>query len=1332
MSNLSSLYPYVVPIQVTILTEKGDIVYSSAANTPAALHHGAARDLLRSGGHNADPFYEAVNLIGPDLHTGTAKNPPIDADEVVFLDSVGGTWALVKATWTQVKAFLKTYFDGLYALIASPTFTGTVTIGDANGGNLNILAKFGTELAPAMTQALWTEGAGWTINDGLGTATRVASAVTTMVPTTPIVPSIIKDYRVLFTISGWTAGTITCTLGGTESTPHQGNQAVSLYVSPYTTGNLIFTPSATFAGVITLVSVKELSEGTLTVENEIIHYDSRGHQNRLSHMVQHLNEMTMDTLLDKSRSSLSCTGGVLTYTLYAILGKGTWNFNGVVYPAPVASASVVLTGGTDLAPVTNYVYFILVGNTPTLTASAIYPTEVHIDVATFIIGAVAGSSYTSYAYSRNRYEVDSFIKRVLQRFEESGTLYIDGMLSTVTSTALSIAVGNFMNGIFKMTSGNTVSRAGGFFYIDSTGWIQSTSLADLHHYADGTAMAANERQNIVWGIVPTTTTAGGTVATTVRLVAVLQTKPTSVYTNDSQARQDVYECTNYYPPNAELKNVFVPVCRTIVHPNSSVFITFDTGIYYKDCRGKITSGGGAPAVVPTIGILEGNLVAIDSATVADNEYAKFTATGLESMSYAEVLGDIAAVPTARTITATSPVTIDGGASADLSANRTIAIPAASTGTPGHMTGAYATKLDGIADSATRIPIAVAAGTVDAITANFTPDIALNDKTVCMIEALGANTSTTPTFNPDGLGARTITKGGGTALAAGDIAAEHMICILEYNLSHTRWELLNPIGAVPSAHNIFSTSHGDIAAAALPVDGDVIIGNATPKWSKLAISIPAANVLNVLGITNGELRPSWKTLFDSTNPAALGSVTPGTSLIAAHSDHVHALPAMLSDGDKGDITVGGTGTTLIIEAEAVTFAKMQHIATQRVLGRITALAGDVEEITIGIADNNMVQVDDASVSSGDYGRWTAAGLEGVTHETVASEVQSHIKLDDLATPDANTDLNANTTNHGLLLQATAPAAGLMNFVGITNAETVYLNKPLFDVTTPSDLGTVSAGTALTAARIDHVHNIPSEPAPVGTISMFGGIALPAGWLMCDGSAASRSTYATLYNAITIDKGTVTFDITKEAATLIGHGLITGDCIELTTTGTLPTGLSINTNYYVVYSTANVFYLTETYNQAIAGTYLLLLSGANGSGHSLRYCPYKISTSTKFLLPDFRGVFPRGEGAGNSILTNANAAAFAGGFGAYQNDKIQGHAHRQTIGNGAAGGTQVADWNGRSDLANTVGYFATNVTAGTTYGLATLGATVTDDINGNPRAGTETNPANLGVKFMIKYR
>lgn len=45
----------------------------------------------------------------------------------------------------------------------------------------------------------------------------------------------------------------------------------------------------------------------------------------------------------------------------------------------------------------------------------------------------------------------------------------------------------------------------------------------------------------------------------------------------------------------------------------------------------------------------------------------------------------------------------------------------------------------------------------------------------------------------------------------------------------------------------------------------------------------------------------------------------------------------------------------------------------------------------------------------------------------------------------------------------------------------------------------------------VKKIGSE-VPVGTVQMFAGNTIPAGWLLCDGSAVSRTDYAKLFSAI----------------------------------------------------------------------------------------------------------------------------------------------------------------------------------------------------------------------------
>jgi hypothetical protein len=68
--------------------------------------------------------------------------------------------------------------------------------------------------------------------------------------------------------------------------------------------------------------------------------------------------------------------------------------------------------------------------------------------------------------------------------------------------------------------------------------------------------------------------------------------------------------------------------------------------------------------------------------------------------------------------------------------------------------------------------------------------------------------------------------------------------------------------------------------------------------------------------------------------------------------------------------------------------------------------------------------------------------------------------------------ASTTSLGLAPQATAPASGLVSVLAIANGETVRTDKALFDTTNAAALGTAGPGTAVVAARRDHIHANPA--------------------------------------------------------------------------------------------------------------------------------------------------------------------------------------------------------------------------------------------------------------------
>ena len=130
---------------------------------------------------------------------------------------------------------------------------------------------------------------------------------------------------------------------------------------------------------------------------------------------------------------------------------------------------------------------------------------------------------------------------------------------------------------------------------------------------------------------------------------------------------------------------------------------------------------------------------------------------------------------------------------------------------------------------------------------------------------------------------------------------------------TDW--VSEVPAAPTAHDLLAASHGDCDVDTVTA-GDLIIGNDTPKWAELAISVPAAGLINHLGVANGETTPSWKALFDATVPTVIGVSdvgAVGTAVVAARRDHQHESPATFTPSSHAlsghsvataDLSLGG--------------------------------------------------------------------------------------------------------------------------------------------------------------------------------------------------------------------------------------------------------------------------------------------------------------------------------------------------------------------------------------------------------------------------------------------
>ena len=190
--------------------------------------------------------------------------------------------------------------------------------------------------------------------------------------------------------------------------------------------------------------------------------------------------------------------------------------------------------------------------------------------------------------------------------------------------------------------------------------------------------------------------------------------------------------------------------------------------------------------------------------------------------------------------------------------------------------------------------------------------------------------------------------------------------------------------------------------------------------------------------------------------------------------------------------------------------------------------------------------------------------------------------------------------------------------------------------------VTPGGYTVALLADVVAASGSPYLPSGSVSMYLGATSPTGWLLCNGGAYSRTTYSALNTmaaaSTASNSGAAILSIASPAVvTWANHNLVANQPIRFTTTGSLPSGVSAATTYYVLATglTSGSFEFSPSAGGAAVNT-----SGTQ-SGTQTVTASYALPFGpgdglTTFNVPNYQLQFPVGAGAFTGLTTKAVGA------------------------------------------------------------------------------------------------
>lgn len=137
------------------------------------------------------------------------------------------------------------------------------------------------------------------------------------------------------------------------------------------------------------------------------------------------------------------------------------------------------------------------------------------------------------------------------------------------------------------------------------------------------------------------------------------------------------------------------------------------------------------------------------------------------------------------------------------------------------------------------------------------------------------------------------------------------------------------------------SAGSVTLAKLAdVATDTVLGR-TASGTGAVSALGATDVLDMLGATQGNILYRNSSAWTVLAPGTAGQVLQTGGAAANPS---WATGVLVTDGDKGSITVSGTGTVWTLDDAAVTLAKMANLSQYQLIGRSSSGSGVPQAIS----------------------------------------------------------------------------------------------------------------------------------------------------------------------------------------------------------------------------------------------------------------------------------------------------------------------------------------------------------------------------------------------------